>query len=259
MSEDFVHRQLLGKRVHRLGISVGYGLDEPGLRAALDLGINYLFAGTTKRAMHAVLRDVVAKDRERFVLASGPMFGYFAGSVRRALEKVLREAKTDYLDVLQLFWAGKMSALTPAVIAEMVKLKEEGKARAIGISIHDRVRAGRLAEEGPLDFFMLRYNAAHPGAEQDIFPHLERRKPLVTAYTATSWGKLLTPPKGWEGPAATAGDCYRFCLSSPHVDVTLTGPKSLSELQENLRALEKGPLSVEEDTRLRALGRAVHG
>ena len=34
---------------------------------------------------------------------------------------------------------------------------------------------------------MIRYNAAHPGAERDIFPHLEARRPAVVAYTATSW------------------------------------------------------------------------
>ena len=57
-------------------------------------------------------------------------------------------------------------------MAELVRLREEGKVRAIGISIHDRERAGKLAESSPLDLFMIRYNAAHPGAERDIFPHL---------------------------------------------------------------------------------------
>ncbi|PWB66487.1 MAG: hypothetical protein C3F14_04005 [Deltaproteobacteria bacterium] len=57
----------------------------------------------------------------------------------------------------------------------------------------------------------------------------------------------------------TAGDCYRFCLSSPHIDVALTGPRNAGELRENLTALEKGPLSPEEDLFLREFGRAVHG
>ena len=32
----------------------------------------------------------------------------------------------------QLFWAGKMSFLTEATIGELVKLREEGKVRAVG-------------------------------------------------------------------------------------------------------------------------------
>jgi hypothetical protein len=101
---------------------------------------------------------------------------------------------------------------------------------------------------------MIRYNAAHPGAERDIFPHLPEGRHTVVSYTATCWRYLLRRPRGWQGPMPTAGDCYRFCLSSPHVDVTLTGPASLEQLRENLAALEKGPLSSEEMTMFRELG-----
>jgi aryl-alcohol dehydrogenase-like predicted oxidoreductase len=110
-----------------------------------------------------------------------------------------------------------------------------------------------------LDLLMIRYNAAHPGAERDIFPHLAKRKPAIVAYTATAWRKLLSRPSGWDGPAASAGDCYRFCLSNPHVDVVLTGPASLTELEQNLAALQKGPLSEDELAWMRRLGQVVHG
>jgi aryl-alcohol dehydrogenase-like predicted oxidoreductase len=82
---------------------------------------------------------------------------------------------------------------------------------------------------------------------------------VIAAYTATCWGKLLQPPKGWSGPAATAGDCYRFCLTNPHVDLVVSAPKTAAQMRENMQALERGPLSDEEMARMRALGRAVHG
>ncbi len=257
--DDFRFRTppALGKRVHRLGLAASKGIDEATIGEAMDAGVNYLFF--TRGKMVRPVRAAVRRDRDRLVIASGPVLGYFAGSIRRATEKVLRTLGTDYLDVLQIFWLGRMSALTEGNLAEMVRLREEGKVRALGVSIHDRPRAGRLAEDSALDLLMIRYNAAHPGAEEDIFPHLARRRPAVVAYTATCWRKLLRPPRGWEGPAATAGDCYRFCLTSPHVDVVLTAPASAAELRENLRALERGPLSPEEEVRMRALGRAVHG
>jgi len=96
-----------------------------------------------------------------------------------------------------------------------------------------------IDEDSPIDLFMLRYNAAHPGAERDVFPHLARRSPAVVACTATSWRKLLRAPRGWTGPVPNAGDCYRFCLSSPHVDVVLTSPANRAQLEENLRSLER--------------------
>ena len=120
-------------------------------------------------------------------------------------------------------------------------------------------RAGQLAATSPLDLLMIRYNAAHPGAERDIFPHRRENKPTILAYTATRWGKLLKRPKGWEGQVMTAGDCYRFQLSNPHVDLALTGPASRAELEQNLDALQKGPLTPEEDKWMREFGKKVHG
>lgn len=260
MGEDFLYRDVpaLKRRVFRLGLAGNYGISEDGVRAAFDAGVNYVFWTPTHKNVTAPLKERLKVDRERMVVASGPTLGYFGGSVRRGAEKLLRVLGTDYLDVLQVFWVGVTSALTEGVLGEMVKLKEEGKVRALGVSIHDRERAGRLAEDSPLDLFMIRYNAAHPGAERDIFPHLQRRHPAVVAYTATRWRKLLSRPKGWEGPVMRASDCYRFCLSNPNVDVVLTGPKSAAEFAENLTEVQKGPLSEDELAWIRPFGKVVH-
>ncbi|MBX3161138.1 MAG: aldo/keto reductase [Deltaproteobacteria bacterium] len=248
----------LGKRVFRLGLAANYGIDEAGVRAALDRGINYVYF-TVRGAMARPLRDALARRRDELVVAAGPLVGYFGGSVRRSCERTLKKLGTDYLDVFQLMWLGVGSAWTDGTLAELRHLKESGKVRALGVSIHDRERAGRLAADSPLDLLMIRYNAAHPGAERDIFPHLAARQPHLVAYTATSWRKLLKRPKGWDGNVMTAGDCYRFCLSSPHVDVVLNGPASEQQLDENLAAVARGPLTADELTWMRDFGKAVHG
>lgn len=256
---DFTHREVerLGKRIFRLGLSGSFGLDEAGCREALK-HVQYVLWSPRMKALTPALRDALATDRERYVVSTGPLLGYFPGAIRRAAEGALRTLEIDQLDVLQLFWLGRMSAFNSAVQEEMVKLREEGKVRTLGVSIHNRRRAGKLAENSILDLLMIRYNAAHPGAEQDIFPHLARRRPVVVAYTATAWRKLLRSPRNWEGKVPTAGDCYRFCLSSPYVDVVLTGPRSAAELRENLAAMENGPLSRREMEELRTFGSAVH-
>ncbi len=248
------------KRVHRLGLSLNFGLEAEGVAAAFERGINYVFY-TKLRTGQAlpVLQQALRRDREKMVVAAGPTLGFFAGGVRRGAESILRKLKTDYLDVFHLFWLGKTSAWTEGTISELVRLKEEGKVRALGVSIHDRERAGRLAEDSVLDLLMIRYNAAHPGAERDIFPHLEKRKPNIVAYTATAWRKLLKRPSGYDGPVMSAGDCYRYCLSNPHVSLVLCGPKSRAELDENLAALDRGPLDDEERAWMTKFGRTVHG
>jgi aryl-alcohol dehydrogenase-like predicted oxidoreductase len=258
--DEFTHREVprLGRRLYRLGLSGSFALDEAGCREALER-IQYVFWSPRMKALTPALRDALARDRDRYVVSAGPLFGYFPGAVRRAAEAALRTLRVDTLDVFQLYWLGKMSAFTAAVREEMTRLREEGKVRALGVSIHDRPRAGKLGEESILDLLMVRYNAAHPGAEIEIFPRLARRRPAVVAYTATAWRRLLRAPRGWKGKVPTAGDCYRFCLASPHVDVVLTGPRNAGELRENLAAVDRGPLSPEEMEGIRAFGRAVHG
>ena len=257
---DFPYREVprLGRRLFRLGLSGSFGLDEAGCREALER-MQYVFWSPRMKGLTPALREALSRDRERYAVSVGPLLGYFPGAVRRAAEAALRTLGVDYLDVFQLYWLGKMSALTGAVEAELFKLRDEGKVRALGVSIHDRPRAGRLAANPVLDLLMIRYNAAHPGAEQDIFPRLADRRPVVVAYTATAWRRLLRAPRGWKGRVPTAGDCYRFCLASPHVDLVLAGPRSVAELREDLAALDRGPLSADEMTFMREFGRAVHG
>lgn len=261
MPAHFLHKHVpaLGRELHRVGLSASFGLTEAGIHAAFAAGLQYVFWNPRARLLTRVLQKLPPSERQKLVLATGPSFAFFPGSVRRHVERCLKLLKTDRLDVLQLYWLGKMSSWRDSVVDEMVRLKEEGKVGALGISIHDRVRAGALARESPLDLLMIRYSAAHPGAERDIFPHLEARQPAVVAYTATAWRRLLKPPSGWNGPVPTAGDCYRFCLSHPAVDIVLMGPKDEDQLQNNLTSLERGPLSAAEMAFMREFGAAVHG
>ena len=267
-TEDFRHVDLapLGKRVLRLGVASNYGLTEAGVHQAASRGVNFwMWSPRMKRAI-AALRDILAQDRENHVVA---MMGvaFLAGGVRRDVEKALKLLGIDYLDIFQLSWLGRTSFFTPAIQQSLAAVRDEGLVRAVGTSIHDRQRAGELARDSVLDELMIRYNAAHPGAEQDIFPHLHHRNPMVVSYTATSWRQLLKPMRGiemppWPGaepapPPLTAPLCYRFVLSSPHVDVALTGPGDTDQLNENLDALDQGPLSAEEDAWVRQYGQKV--
>lgn len=266
-----IHLPQLGKTVQRLGLAPNYGLKAEDVPYAAERGFNWWvwspvgnFGKVTK-----AMRELFAKERDRHVVAvlGG---GYTAGMVRWAFERTRRELGIDQVDVFQLGWLGVTSALTAGTREALVELQSQGVVRATGVSIHDRPRAGRLADEGAFDMFMLRYNAAHPGAERDVFPHLGAHHPIVVAYTATAWTRLLKTPKGelppWPGrdvgaavPPMNAALCYRFQLQSPHVHVALTGPGSRAQLDENLRALGDGPLDAEEEAWIRAYGKRVHG
>ncbi len=266
---DFTTTLLPGvdKSVCRMGIAGNYGLDASDIAWAAERGANYWLWGSSFKKVTAGIRDVIRQDRDKHVLAMLG-WGFFGGQVRNSIENALRKFDTDYLDVFKLSWLGKMSAYRKSVINTLLELKQEGKIKAIGVSIHDRQRAGWLALESEIDLFMIRYNAKHTGAEQDIFPHLANRNPAIVGYTALAWRQLTRPLQGvelppWPGaeqldvPPLTPELCYRFVLTNPHVHLVLTGPQNRQQLEQNFAALEQGPLTPEELNWVREYGQMV--
>ena len=250
-----------GLKVHRLGLSASYRPGAAALERGAERGINYFFGYGFDGQMTRFTRKLFARDRERYVLATGAynlVVGY--PSIRRTLEKRLRQFGTDYIDLFLFLGVMKEKEFPPAARDEMQRLKEEGKVRFVGMSCHDRKFAGRMAAEGALDALMIRYNAAHRGAEQDIFPRLASHNPGVVSYTATRWTYLLRAPKRWPagGRVPDAGLCYRFVLSHPAVHIVLTAPRSVRELDQNIDAVERGPLAEDDASFMRSFGDAVH-
>lgn len=94
--------------------------------------------------------------------------------VRRSLEASLERMGLDYIDVLYLHdpdaydleWG--LSAGLPA----LVKLREEGLVRAIGIGVNDSAVATRAVRESDLDLVMIagRYTLLEQPAAQDLLP-----------------------------------------------------------------------------------------
>jgi aryl-alcohol dehydrogenase-like predicted oxidoreductase len=263
MEVDFAKAALgrTGFTVHRLGLSASYRPGQETIHQAIDAGVNYVFGFGIDTQMVSAMKDILATRRKEIILATGA-YNYIWGhsNMRRTLEKRLRQFRTDYIDVFLFLGVMKPKEFPEDVRESMLRFREEGKVRAIGISTHDRKLAGRLAEEGDLDVLMIRYNAAHRGAEQDIFPHTSLHNPGIVAYTATRWTALLRRPRSWpkHDPLPTPGQAYRFVLSNPHVHCCLTAPKNKRELIENLASLDQGPLSEDETAFMKKFGDAVY-
>jgi aryl-alcohol dehydrogenase-like predicted oxidoreductase len=183
-----------------------------------------------------------------------------------SLERALRALRFDYTDVLLLGMWNKPVA--PRILDAAKQLKQRGLVRFLAVSTHQRPLVPAIAAANDFDIVHFRYNAAHPGAENDVFPHLPAaNRPGLVAFTATSWGQLLGKapfylggrplPKNERAPTAT--DCYRYVLSRPEVDVCMTGPSNAARTEEALEALRRGPMTEEELAWMRRVGGAVTG
>jgi aryl-alcohol dehydrogenase-like predicted oxidoreductase len=138
----------------------------------------------------------------------------------------------------------------------MQRLKEQGLVSALAVSIHDRPLATKLVGELGLDALMIRYNAAHRGAEREIFEPLGENCPAIVAYTATRWGDLLKPVRGFER-SMDPGECYRFVLGNPKVDTVLCGAANYEEVKHDVEAVLQGPLDPTRFDEVKRFGDAV--
>ncbi len=250
-----------GLTVFPIGIGGGYSLSRKDLDYARDRGVNYFFWGPvfpTYYPMARWLPSLKPEQREKIILTTVSYVWKIPGSISRSVERHLRWLGTDYLDVFHLGW---IRSKDEKALEKLLKLKDKGLIRHLAISAHNRRLAARLANEWPLDVIMIRYNAAHRGAEQELFPHLPEGGPAVVSFNSTRYRSLLRRPRGWpeDEPIPTPEDCFRFVLNHPKIDLCLAGPRNRSELEAPLRAVELGPLDQERYDWLCRFGAAVRG
>lgn len=252
----FESRTLLGRSgltVGRIGLGSSFGIGGDDLSRAFDRGVDWFYWGSLRRegfarGLRPLLRS--ERDRVRLVVQSYARLGL---PMRLSVEHALRRLRTERCDALLLgMWNRPLSS---RIRDAALTLRERGLVDRLIVSCHDRPRFEQHAADPEIDAIMVRYNAAHPGAERDVFPLLPESRPGVIAYTATCWGWLLDPRRlPADEPRPRASDCYRFALTAPSVDLCLAGPRTASELDEALTAIERGPMDDEELAWMKRVG-----
>jgi aryl-alcohol dehydrogenase-like predicted oxidoreductase len=247
-----------------LGLAARPKQDPRCVHRALAGGINYFFFyGPGNTAFIEELAAVVRRNREQIIVASG------SGSRRALGLRAARRKLTALLgiEVIDVFFIEYVHPRDNpdvifgknGVLDELRQWKESGWVRFVGATAHDRPLARRLAADARVDVLMHRFNMAHRKAAREVFPVAAKARTPIVAFTATRWGTLLEPYAYWPGPPPTASDCYRYCLAQPSVQVVLTAPRSLGELEQNLDVLGSPPMSKQECAQWQRFGDLVYG
>lgn len=212
------------------------------LMHALACGVNYWNWPGTPDVMSRTVAELGPRRPE--VVVAVQFSAVTATEAEAELDSILRELHSDYVDVLTFYYvetaAEWQRISSPGGALEYCRRAcAEGKVRLLGVTSHQRPLAAEMARSGLLDLLMIRYNAAHRGAEREVFPVTDALHLPVVCYTSLRWGALMrgTPedPPGWQPPPAPAW--YRFVLQNPSVSVALMAPEDRAELDEDLRIL----------------------
>jgi aryl-alcohol dehydrogenase-like predicted oxidoreductase len=255
---------LNGSPASCLGLAAGPKQDPRCVRRAFAGGINYFFFyGPGNTTFIEELAGLVRRKRKEIILATGSGSRRLQG-LRAARQKMTKLLGVDTLDVFFIEYVhpgddpDRMFGKN-GVLDELRQWKESGSVRFVGATAHDRSLARRLAADARVDVLMHRFNMAHRKAAREVFPTARKARTPIVAFTATRWGTLLKPNADWPGRPPTASDCYRFCLAEPPVQVVLTAPRAVAELQQNLDVLESPLMSKRERGKWQRFGDLVYG
>lgn len=265
--------QALERGVNAVELDGGHG------RAADLLG-EVLARQGARSSAHVFAR---VTSRVRFDLPSPHIpaqQAYPGRHIRTETEALLRTLGVERLGLQQLH------AWCPEWLEEgdwletLERLREEGKIAGYGISLwdHDLDAAATILARGAADSVQLMYNLFDQGAAAALLPFCQKhdvgviaRSPLY--FGALGWGEdghrfaphdwrdgyfydahrreTLTRVRQLACDVASFGQplsaiALRFALSHPAVTTVAVGMRTRAQLEANLAAVERGPLSADE-------------
>ena len=216
------------------------------IREALDLGINWVDTAAVYGLGHS--EEVVAKALEGVskrpyvftkcgrVWDENKQIGkrLKAASIRAECEASLKRLKVDVIDLYQVHWPEP-----PEDIDEgwqtMVKLKEEGKVRWIGVSNFSAEQMAQVSKFGPLTSLQPPYSMIRPEVEESVLPYCLANNIGVIAYSPMASG-LLTGAMNRERIAAMPADDWRKEKNANYQEPRLTRNLNLVELLKGIGA-----------------------
>lgn len=266
-------RSALGRSGLRVSpFCLGMIEDPDTVLAAYDAGINFFFVTTDMHwplyeSLRVGLRALLARGggiRDEIVVVGMSYVANPSFLEQPFCELVDAIPGLGRIDVCAV--GGCDGSDLPARRATILAHRERAFSgcRAAGASFHDRLGAAAAHAEGVLDIAYLRYNADHHGAREDVFPFRGGSPTLLYGFKSLGgWAapsaleKITHLPKGLWLPRPP--DHYRFALSSGGLDGLLCSPRTPAEIRALAEAMEKGPLSVDEQEHLIDLAALARG
>ena len=265
------------------------------LRHALECGITLVDTADVYGDGHSeeLVAEVLGDHRERVVVATkGGLMGHHRDPARgpvydrpekvvEAFEASLRRLGTSYVDVYfdHIWWDDERE--TEAFLTAFGRLKQDGKARAVGVSTDSLAYIEHFNRDGALDVVQLEYSILNRQAEAAVLPYCQAhgigvvvRGPLqkglltgkFTAETRFPDGDVRAgwPEEPWfqdalrrvdalralEGPDRTLGQlALQFVLDHPAVSAAIPGAKTPTQVEANAAASRR-PLLTDDERRL---------
>lgn len=256
-----------GLRVPRLSMGCAQAADTGLIEAALEAGIVHFDTaahyanGTNERLLS---RALAGRPRDSYIVATKVLpdgedqsTGLFTERTTAApflakFERSLQRLGLEYVDIFYLHQASRAeAAVFDPLCKALVEIKRSGRARAIGVSTHQRehevIRAA--AESGIYDVVLTSYNFRQP--------HAAHVREAIAFAAAKGLGIIAMKALAgvyWDAERRhpiDAAAALRWVLADPNVDTCLAGFSNMEQIQVGLQVLREPEMTERDRTALR--------
>jgi aryl-alcohol dehydrogenase-like predicted oxidoreductase len=200
--------------------------------------------GASEEVIGRALGELNLRD-EMFIATK---FNAPGGRGPGGMESIERSFERLQMDRVDLMFIHSIDSVEP-MMPELIRLKETGRARYIGITTVSRRQHSRMMQymrEYPIDFIQIDYSLGNRAAATDVFPlAIERDIAVMLAVPfragrnslfGTVGGRELPDWAGEIGAASWAEVFLKYCVSHPAVTCAIPGTDDVAHLEENQRA-----------------------
>ena len=245
---------------------------------AIDNGVNYIDLFMASPGIRDYFGKALEKKRQKVIIAGHIGTVMRDGKYGRSrdntecqtfFDDLLTRLRTDYVDVLMLHFVDRREDYelvfnSGGLLDLAQKLKQQGKARFIGMSSHNVPTSLQAVNSGYIDVLMFSLNPAFDTLPEEVVPGvslkeiLDRQPPfaideavsarqaLYHACAAQNVAVVAMKPYAAgvlfrENPSSiilTPIQCLSYALSQPAVCTVVPGCKNVAEMQAALAFLE---------------------
>lgn len=272
------------------------------VRVALDMGCTFFDTADVYGHGHSetVLGRVIGNRPD--VIVSTKVGANFYGRTQTvdfsdeyislAVERSLQRLRRDAVDICLLHNPGLEVIAQGEGLEALLRLREQGKIRYVGVSVHDPVEGLAALGDGRCDVIQVPLHLCDQRVLQAFLPLADRRRVGIVA-RETLWNGILSGRYSrsskfhpsdfrsrWSDAHLTervemaqalrflelpsqrslAQAAVRFVLDQPGVSVALVGAKTPGHVRENMKAIDVPPLTEDElrDVRSLLLARLIN-
>jgi predicted aldo/keto reductase-like oxidoreductase len=213
------------------------------IRKAVELGINFIDTARGYGDSETKIGKAINGIRDKVIIATKTVARDAEGA-RRDLEKSLRELSVDYIDLYQLHSVSDEETYEQVMsiggaYEALLKAKDEGKVRHIGITMHRALETMKKAIESDcFETIMLAYSPLdQEGVRKEIIPMAYEHDMGIIIMKPLSGGQLRSRinPSPTDPPEKDeiVFESLRFIISNEMISTVIPGMTCVREVVEN--------------------------